>query len=175
MQVFIVIALFECIDYHGIMLRLKEVRGGAVIPSRGSPGSAGYDLSSAVVKVIQPWARAVVPTGWAMTVPPCTYGRIAPRSGLAVKKCIDVAAGVVDADYTGEVGVVLVNNSNVEYKVNIGDRIAQLVLEMIVTPEIEIVDDLADTTRGAGGFGSTGITLKTNTAEYDSRFDIYRT
>ena len=86
-----------------------------------------------------------------------TYGRIAPRSGLAVKKFIDTGAGVVDEDYRGPVGVVLFNHSEDDFEVKRGDRIAQLVLERIATPPVEVVEELDDTTRGAGGFGSTGV------------------
>jgi dUTP pyrophosphatase len=90
-----------------------------------------------------------------MTVPRGTYGRIAPRSGLAVKG-IDVGAGVVDRDYVGLVKVLLINNSAAAFAVNTGDRIAQLVLEQIATPPAIVVSKLDHTTRSDGGFGSTG-------------------
>jgi deoxyuridine 5'-triphosphate nucleotidohydrolase len=83
-------------------------------------------------------------------------GRVAPRSGLAVKNGIDTGAGVIDADYRGNVGVVLFNHDKEDFAVKAGDRVAQLILEQIATPEILEVDDLDDTTRGAGGYGSTG-------------------
>lgn len=82
---------------------------------------------------------------------------IAPRSGLAWKYSIDVGAGVIDADYRGPVGVVLFNHSEVDFEVKAGDRIAQLIVQKIVTPEVEQVDDLDSTVRGSGGFGSTGV------------------
>lgn len=81
----------------------------------------------------------------------------APRSGLAWKHSIDVGAGVIDADYRGPVGVILFNHSDVDFEVKAGDRIAQLIIEKIVTPEVEEVDDLDATERGSGGFGSTGV------------------
>ena len=81
---------------------------------------------------------------------------MAPRSGLAVKNGIDTGAGVIDADYRGNVGVVLFNHDKADFVVKAGDRVAQLILEQISTPEITEVDDLDDTTRGAGGYGSTG-------------------
>jgi dUTP pyrophosphatase len=90
-------------------------------------------------------------------VPPGTYGRVAPRSGLAWKHSIDVGAGVIDEDYRGNVGVILFNLSDVDFEVKEGDRIAQLVLEKIVTPEVEEVEELDESARGAGGFGSTGV------------------
>lgn len=83
-------------------------------------------------------------------------GRVAPRSGLAVKHGIDTGAGVIDADYRGNVGVVLFNLGAEDYQVKRGDRVAQLILERIATPDIVEVDDLDATTRGAGGYGSTG-------------------
>ncbi len=81
----------------------------------------------------------------------------APRSGLAWKNSIDVGAGVIDEDYRGNVGVILFNHSDADFAVAAGDRVAQLVLEVILTPAVEVVEDLEDTARGAGGFGSTGV------------------
>lgn len=96
-------------------------------------------------------------TGLSIACPTGTYGRVAPRSGLAVKKFIDVGAGVIDADYRGEVGVVLFNFGVEDFFVTTGDRVAQLVLEQVcMVPAVE-VEELSDTERGAGGFGSTGI------------------
>lgn len=81
----------------------------------------------------------------------------APRSGLAWKNSIDVGAGVIDADYRGPVGVILYNHSDIDFEVKPGDRIAQLILERIITPQVVEVEDLDPTVRGAGGFGSTGV------------------
>ena len=138
-------------------LLVKRLNKNAKMPVRGTVGSAGYDLSSADNVVIPGKSRAVVKTGLAIAIPSGTYATIAPRSGLAVKRSIDVGAGVVDADYRGEVGVVLINNSDDEFRVQQGDRIAQLLLEKIATPAVEEVEALDDTVRGAGGFGSTGM------------------
>lgn len=142
------------------MLRVKKLSESAVLPVRGSTGAAGYDLTSTESHVILPGHRAVVGTGLAIEVPPGTYGRVAPRSGLAVKSGIQVGAGVVDSDYRGEVKVVLFNQDNSKtYTVKPGYRIAQLVLEKIECPEVEeIKDELDSTERGHGGFGSTGVT-----------------
>lgn len=97
-------------------------------------------------------------TGLAVVVPPGTYGRVAPRSGLAVRHGIDVLAGVIDEDYRGPLTVVLANTGESDFVVSAGDRIAQLVLISIRTPEVVIVGgDLGDTQRGASGFGSTGV------------------
>jgi dUTP pyrophosphatase len=83
-------------------------------------------------------------------------GRVAPRSGLAHKHGIDTLAGVIDADYRGPVGVILANLSDNDFEVKVGDRIAQLIVEKIVMPEIVVVQKLEESVRGAGGFGSTG-------------------
>lgn len=129
----------------------------ATAPARGSPLAAGFDLAAAAACVVPPRGRAVVKTGLQVRVPAGCYGRVAPRSGLAVKKGIDVGAGVVDADYRGEVGVVLFNFGEEEFKVSVGDRVAQLVLEKISTVGVQLVEKLDETERGAGGFGSTGV------------------
>ncbi|XP_047967302.1 deoxyuridine 5'-triphosphate nucleotidohydrolase [Salvia hispanica] len=138
-------------------LRVKRLSEKAILPSRGSPLSAGYDLSSAVETKVPARGKALVPTDLSIAVPEGTYARIAPRSGLAWKHSIDVGAGVVDADYRGPVGVILFNHSDVDFEVKAGDRIAQLIIEQIVTPEVAEVDDLDSTARGSGGFGSTGV------------------
>ena len=83
-------------------------------------------------------------------------GRIAPRSGLAAKHSIDTGAGVIDADYRGQVKVILFNFSENDFAIKRGDRIAQLILERIYTPDVAVVEKLAETVRGGGGFGSTG-------------------
>ncbi|KAG6406417.1 hypothetical protein SASPL_134017 [Salvia splendens] len=138
-------------------LRVKRLSEKAILPSRGSPLSAGYDLSSAVETKVPARGKTLVPTDLSVAVPEGTYARIAPRSGLAWKHSIDVGAGVVDADYRGPVGVILFNHSDADFEVKAGDRIAQLIIEQIVTPEVAEVDDLDSTARGSGGFGSTGV------------------
>eukprot|EP00201_Polytomella_parva_P008713 CAMPEP_0175051230 /NCGR_PEP_ID=MMETSP0052_2-20121109/7678_1 /TAXON_ID=51329 ORGANISM="Polytomella parva, Strain SAG 63-3" /NCGR_SAMPLE_ID=MMETSP0052_2 /ASSEMBLY_ACC=CAM_ASM_000194 /LENGTH=176 /DNA_ID=CAMNT_0016315479 /DNA_START=92 /DNA_END=622 /DNA_ORIENTATION=- len=138
-------------------LRVKKLVPHAVLPKRGSAGAAGYDLASSEDWVVPARGKAIVPTGISIVVPPGTYGRVAPRSGLAVKNFIDTGAGVIDEDYRGPVGVVLFNHSEQDFIVKRGDRVAQLVIERISTPEVVEVNELDDTTRGAGGYGSTGI------------------
>merc|ERR1711966_580167 len=99
-------------------------------------------------------------TGLSIATPSSTYARIAPRSGLAAKKMIHVGAGVVDEDYRGEVGVVLFNHGSEPFEVKPADRIAQMILEKIALVQCEKVDSLEATARGAGGFGSTGVSEK---------------
>ncbi|XP_008220787.1 PREDICTED: deoxyuridine 5'-triphosphate nucleotidohydrolase [Prunus mume] len=137
--------------------RVKKLSEKAVLPSRGSPLSAGYDLSSATETTVPARGKALVPTDLSIAVPEGTYARIAPRSGLAWKHSIDVGAGVIDADYRGSVGVILFNHSDVDFEIKEGDRIAQLIIEKIITPDVVEVEDLDSTARGAGGFGSTGV------------------
>ena len=96
-------------------------------------------------------------TDLAMTVPPGTYGRIAPRSGLALKYSIDIGAGVIDEDYTGSVGILMINQSDQDFVIKTGDRIAQLILERIANKPIIIVSELSSSSRGSRGFGSTGV------------------
>ncbi|GAA5861835.1 hypothetical protein JCM8547_008570 [Rhodosporidiobolus lusitaniae] len=136
--------------------RLQKLSPLATIPTRGSALAAGYDLYSAEDKVVPAQGKALISTGIAMAVPEGTYGRVAPRSGLASKHMIDTGAGVIDADYRGEVKVLLFNHAKEDFAVKTNDRIAQLILERIVTPEALEVESLDDTARGAGGFGSTG-------------------
>lgn len=143
-------------------LSIKRLSENATLPKRGSEFSAGLDLSSAEDKIIPAGERALVKTDLSIACPPGTYARIAPRSGLALKKGIDTGAGVVDADYRGPVGVILFNWGKEDFEIKIGDRIAQLILEQIVLPDVVETDELPETVRGEGGFGSTGVeeTLK---------------
>ena len=138
-------------------LRIKKLHDNAQIPTRGSEMAAGYDLYALEGTVILPGKRAVIPTGVAIELPEGVYGRIAPRSGLAVKNGIQIGAGVVDPDYTGELKVVLFNcDPQNPYVVKPGYRIAQLVLERFMVADVEVVDCVQETQRGEGGFGSTG-------------------
>jgi dUTP pyrophosphatase len=137
-------------------LKVKKLSPDAQLPTRGSEGAAGYDLQSIESCVILPGKRAVVATGLSFELPAGVYGRIAPRSGLAVKHGIQVGAGVVDSDYRGEVKVVLFNHDTNPYVIKPGYRIAQLILERCETPEVEEIVETSDTQRGQGGFGSTG-------------------
>ena len=137
-----------------VLLRSDKAR----VPTRGSALSAGYDLYSSEAAVIPAQGQGLVATDISIIVPEGTYGRVAPRSGLAVKHGISTGAGVIDADYRGEVKVVLFNHSQKDFEIAEGDRIAQLVLEKIVLAEIEQItaEQLEATDRGEGGFGSTG-------------------
>eukprot|EP00164_Ancoracysta_twista_P008970 GFYU01013130.1.p1 GENE.GFYU01013130.1~~GFYU01013130.1.p1 ORF type:complete len:216 (+),score=51.66 GFYU01013130.1:74-649(+) len=141
-------------------LLVKKLSSDACIPSRGSNDAAGYDLSSAHDLLIPAHGKAIAKTDLAISLPEGCYGRVAPRSGLSWKNHIDLGAGVIDRDYRGNVGVVMFNHSDVDYRVHRGDRVAQLLVERILTPTVRQVEDLDETVRGAGGFGSTGVKRK---------------
>jgi dUTP pyrophosphatase len=139
-------------------LRVKLLSEHATMPTKGSPLSAGFDLSaSEAITIPANGGRALVKTDISIACPIGTYARIAPRSGLAWKNGIDVGAGVVDADYRGPVGVILFNFGKEDFEVTKGDRIAQLILEKICMAEAVLMEDLDDTKRGSAGFGSTGV------------------
>ena len=127
----------------------------AQAPTRGSDEAAGYDLYSYESETVVPKQIKLIDIGISIRVPEGTYGRIAPRSSVS-KKGILINAGVIDRDYRGPVKVMVHNLSNDNYVINKNDRIAQLILEQIKTPPVELVEELDDTVRGEGGFGSTG-------------------
>ena len=127
-----------------------------MISIRGSARAAGYDLCVASNSVIPSRGKGTVETGLAVSLPPGTYARIAPHSGLAIRNFIDFGAGVLDSDYRGEIKVVLFNHSAEDFVVQVGDWIARLILERIESPLVKKVIALDDTDHGAGGFGSTG-------------------
>jgi dUTP pyrophosphatase len=137
----------------------------ARVPSKGSAFAAGYDLYSAEDTILQSGERRVVNTDIAVALPTGTYGRVAPRSGLSLLKDeegrvvggLDIAAGVIDSDYRGPVGVIMVNNSSLPHKVGRGDRIAQLIVEQLGNvAAVQVVTGLKGSGRGLGGYGSTG-------------------
>ncbi|KAF1999387.1 dUTP diphosphatase, partial [Amniculicola lignicola CBS 123094] len=137
-------------------LQVQLLSDKARAPTKGSVYAAGHDLYSARDVVVPARGRARVDTDISIAVPVGTYGRIAPRSGLAAKHGIDTLAGVIDADYRGQVGVILANLSETDFEIKVGDRIAQLIVEKILMPEVVVVEKLEESVRGAGGFGSTG-------------------
>jgi len=142
-------------------LRVKKLHPDAIVPTYGSPGAIGLDLSVRCERKLGAYCLdagdwAAYPTGIAVAIPTGWYGRIAPRSGLALNKAIDVLAGVIDSDYRGEIKIILVNHGTEHIWIDDGMRIAQLILERADRCGIEVVDELDDTQRGTAGFGSTG-------------------
>jgi dUTP pyrophosphatase len=130
------------------------------LPSYATAGSAGVDLAAAVdaALVLTPGERVAVPTGVALALPEGWEGQIRPRSGLALKHGITVlnSPGTIDADYRGEIRVILANLGNLPVTIARGERIAQLVIAPVTRAAWQVVADLPQTSRGAGGFGSTG-------------------
>lgn len=163
-----------------IPLQVKKLSPQGRLPTRGSAFAAGYDVYAARDTIVPARGKVLVDTDISIAVPagtcksaektkillirtnwltkltPLIDGRIAPRSGLASKHFIDTGAGVIDADYRGPVKVLLFNHADADYEIKEGDRVAQLVLERIVTPDVVEVEELEESVRGAGGFGSTG-------------------
>jgi dUTP pyrophosphatase len=137
-------------------IKVKKLREGARLPTRGSAHAAGADLYSAEPVSLRAGERRLVPTGLAVEIPPGYYGRVAPRSGLAVRHGVDVLAGVIDADYRGECQVLLINLGDAEVSFGAGERIAQLIIEHAAPFNFDWDDELSETERADGGFGSTG-------------------
>ena len=140
-------------------LRFRRLSAAARPPAQAHEGDAGYDLHAAEAVTIGPGERASVATGIAVAIPAGQAGLVVPRSGLAARHGISVvnAPGLIDSGYRGELRVLLLNTDRSEpFSVEPGDRIAQLVLVDVETPELEEVAELDETARGAGGFGSTG-------------------
>lgn len=142
-------------------LKIKKLRDNAVVPKRATPGSAGMDLYACIDEAVtvKPHECVKIPTGIAIALPSAELGAfIFARSGLAVKHGVAPAncVGVVDSDYRGEVIVGLVNQFEEPYTIEPNERIAQLVIMPVSLPEIELCDELDETQRGEGGFGSSG-------------------
>lgn len=129
----------------------------AKVPTRGSRNCAGYDLYACEEKVVAKGEWTRVETGIRVEIPSDHYGRIAPRSGLTVKSGVLIGAGVIDGDYRGTLKVVLLNHGSEVLNIRKGDRVAQLILEKIITPEVQVVESLGRSERNDQGFGSTGI------------------
>jgi len=139
-------------------LEIARLKESAILPVRATPNAAGMDLFSTETVTIDPGQVCVVGTGIAIMPVPWYAGFVCPRSGMALKHRVTVlnAPGVIDPDYRGEVGVILINLGDEPYLVKAGARIAQLVIVPFASPRIVEVDALPGTKRGAGGFGSTG-------------------
>ena len=141
-------------------IRVKKLHPNAILPTYGSQEAAGADLYACLDQsvTIEPGQTAWIPTGIAMEVPKGCAGLIYARSGLACKKGLAPAnkVGVIDSDYRGEITVVLHNHGSAHQTVACGERIAQMVITPVLTPAYTEADDLSDTGRGQGGFGSTG-------------------
>jgi len=145
-----------------VRVRLRRLPAAAdlPVPERATEHASGFDLRACVVApvVVPPGGRTIIPTGFAIAVPLGFEAQVRPRSGLALKSGVTLlnAPGTIDADYRGEIGVILVNHGDLPVTVGRGDRIAQLIVQRVPDVRFELVDELPDTARGAGGFGHTG-------------------
>lgn len=144
-----------------MILKVKKLCETAEVPFRATPGSAGMDLKACLDAPVTllPGERKLIPTGLAIGIESADFvAYIFARSGLAVKLGITLSncVGVIDSDYRGELKVGLINQSDESYTISNGERIAQLVISPVIIPEISVVDELDETERNAGGFGSTG-------------------
>jgi len=139
-------------------IRFKRLSPQAVQPAYAHAGDAGMDLCACEAVRIEPGRRALVRTGWAVALPPGCEGQVRPRSGLALKHGVTVlnAPGTVDADYRGEVKVMLINHGEHSFALRRGERIAQMVVAQVSRVEFELRETLDATERGEGGHGSTG-------------------
>ena len=142
-------------------IAIKKLNEDAQLPTRAHDSDAGYDLYSSEAVTLAPMERRAVKTGVSIALPELisdceVYWRVAPRSGLAVNKGLDVLAGVIDASYRGEIAVVLINLSSEEVSLDKGAKIAQLIIERYHAVEWEEVSELPPSERGEGGFGSSG-------------------
>lgn len=130
------------------------------IPKYATQGSAGMDIQAAIDKpiIVKPGERILIPTGFKVEIPENFEIQVRPRSGLAIKHGISIlnSPGTIDSDYRGEIGVILINHGDIDFKINPFDRIAQIVVTQIIKVNIIKNDDLSKTQRGSGGFGSTG-------------------
>jgi dUTP pyrophosphatase len=146
-----------------LVLNIKRLDHGKdlPLPAYATVDAAGFDLCSASQEVIeiQPGQRVLVPTGLVMEIPRGYEGQVRPRSGLALKHGISLVntPGTIDADYRGEVKIIMINLGDQPFSVQYGDRIAQLVIAPIIQVQLQEVDELTDSARGHGGFGSTGV------------------
>ena len=139
------------------VLFVKKISETATIPKKGTKNSAGYDIYASEETIILAGKTTKIKTGISIKTPKGTYGRIAPRSGLASRYSLDVGGGVIDPDYTGEIIIIMFNHGEHDFLIKVGDRIAQLILERYDDAEIIETDQLNITERGTRGFGSIGM------------------
>ncbi|NEP02569.1 MAG: dUTP diphosphatase [Symploca sp. SIO2E9] len=140
------------------ILKIKLIKEKAKLPQYAHQGDAGLDLFSTSEVVIKPGESSLISTGISIELPPKTEAQIRPRSGLALKHQVTVlnTPGTIDQGYRGEIGVILINHSKSPFKVEIGMKVAQMVIKPVLSVQVKSVEELGETDRGVGGFGSTG-------------------
>lgn len=139
-------------------IKLKRLHPDAQIPTYATPGAAAVDLVSVESLTLQPMERGLVATGFAIEIPEGYEAQVRPRSGWALKQGITLpnSPGTIDSDYRGEIKVIIQNLGSEPFEIQKGDRIAQMVIAPVLQVQFEEVDQLSETSRGEGGFGSTG-------------------
>ena len=139
-------------------VKFQATHPAATLPAYAHPGDAGMDITACAPQTIPPGARALIPTGLVMELPPGTEAQMRPRSGLALKHGITLlnTPGTIDEGYRGELGVILINHGQEPFHVTAGMRIAQMVIAPVLRVTVEAAADVTATARGTGGFGSTG-------------------
>ena len=142
--------------WNGPVLKVKKLNEEAIVPTKANISDAGYDLYALSGAIVEKNCHKLIKTGIALAIPEGYVGLIWPRSGMAYKHGIDVFAGVIDSSYRGDVGVILYNSQRLDYKIQKGDRIAQILFQRIENFDLNLVENLDDTNRGTGGFGSSG-------------------
>lgn len=147
-----------------IEVKVKKLHPSAVVPNYMTEHAAGMDLCTVVDEpvVLAPGERTLLPTGLAMEIPPGFEGQVRPRSGLALKQGISLvnSPGTIDADYRGEIGIIVINHGTAPVEFKAGDRVAQLIIAPVTQASLMEVEELNDTHRSSGGFGHTGVNGK---------------
>tara|TARA_Y100000361_G_scaffold121093_1_gene112911 strand:+ start:467 stop:994 length:528 start_codon:yes stop_codon:yes gene_type:complete len=142
--------------WNGPVLNVKKLHENATVPTKANRSDAGYDLYALEGAIIDKHCHKLIKTGIAMEIPDGYVGLIWPRSGLSYKHGLDVFAGVIDSSYRGDIGVILYNSQYSNYNLEKGDRIAQILFQKVEDFDLNLVENLDDTKRGTGGFGSSG-------------------
>lgn len=140
-------------------LKVKRIDEEAIIPKYVHSTDSGMDIYSIENKVIKPGETVLIKTGLKIELPPNTEAQIRPKSGIALKNSVTVlnTPGTIDEGFTGEICIILINHGKEDYKVNKGEKISQMVIQPVIRVDIEEVHDIQNTSRGEGGFGSTGL------------------
>ena len=141
-----------------IKVKIKKIKDNAIMPKYAHEGDAGVDLYSSEDYLLNPGKRILVSTGIKIAIPPGYEAQVRPKSGLALNHGISIVntPGTIDCEYRGEVGVIAINLGKEDFKIEKGKKIAQMIFNKVEEAEFEEVDELEDTKRGEGGFGSTG-------------------
>ena len=147
---------FELIDESSVKVKIKKLKENATIPSYGHPGDAALDLFSTENYIVPAGKRQLVSTGVGIELPKGYFSSIREKSGLAHKRGIAILGGVIEYGYTGEYGVIVLNTGDEDFEIRAGDKVAQLVIAPVATADVEVVEELSDSVRGEGAWGSTG-------------------